>query len=268
MSFFKHPCTSDSSWLLCEAIVAWLLTHCHRKVGWLCWPYTAWLYVLNLPVLFFSLIFLIAPYWHWQQAHLHLLYLHSFPCWDAWWAELMDSMEGLHQSRELTRACSSRILVYLLFSISFSLFHSEIHERSNPLCEERLPRVRDRVGDASPRISAPGLCLCWADGAAFALHPQGQEDNSPQDVLRDTQPDGARPRKQVSGRLPGAGISLSPWMVAVILCTGVGEQEQGSGHTQWPSKGSEHALGRVGGGVWATWGVAQLLGYARGTSMP
>lgn len=65
--------------------------------------------------------------------------------------------------------------------------------------------------------------------------------------------------------LPGAGILLSPWMVAVIFCTGVGEQHWGSGHTI--QQGEPAALGRVGGGDRATWGVAQLLGYARGTSV-
>lgn len=224
--------------------------------------------VCSLPILFSSLILLMAPYWHWQQAHLHRLYLHSFPMlgclvsrnngqqWE------LTAVQRTHMGMQL-----QNIHLFIVFHLFFSLFHSEIHERSNPLCEERLARVRDRVGDASPRIPALGLCLCWADVAALALHPQGQEDNSPQDVLRDTQHDSVRPREQVNGGFPGAGIALSLSMVVDIFLAGLGEQAWGSGLTQNPAREVSTALGRVAGGVWATWALAQLLGCARETSL-
>lgn len=154
--------------------------------------------VLISPILFFSLVLLIAPHWDGLQSDLHLLYLHSFQCCGAGRVEITNSTEGSKNSHR----CNCWISIYLLlpFSFFFLFFflHSEIHERSNPLCEERLSCFRNWVGDASPRISPLGLCLCWPAVAAFALHPQRQEDDTPQDVLRDTQHDSVRPRKQVS----------------------------------------------------------------------
>lgn len=115
--------------------------------------------------------------------------------------EITNSAEGWCQLKELTADGSTECPLTCCFSFSFFLlifFYSEIHERSNTLREERLPCFGDWVGDASPRVSPVGLCICWPPVAAFALHPPGQENDTTQDVLRDTQHDGVRPRKQVS----------------------------------------------------------------------
>lgn len=108
---------------------------------------------------------------------------------------------GLIPVRKTHVGCNYWVSIYLLLSFFFFffLFHSEVHERSHPLCEERLSSFRNWVGDASSRISPLGLRLCRPPVAAFALHPQRQEDNTAQDVLCDAQHDGVRPREQVSG---------------------------------------------------------------------
>lgn len=176
----------------------------------------------------------------------------------------MNSAEDGYQFKELTAA--EYPFTYCFPVSFFFLFHSEIHERSNPLCEERLPCFRNWVGDTSPRISSLGLRLCWPPVAAFTLHPQRQEDYTAQDVLCDAQHDGVRPRKQVGGGYSGSwGFAFALYCLWPFQHWG---WWAGAGNGLWLHRAtqqgaSEHWFGM--GGVWAIWCRVQLLGCARET---
>lgn len=87
---------------------------------------------------------------------------------------------------------------------------SEVHARSHTLCEERLPSVWDRVGNASARIPAVrGQLLRPSVITVLLLLPKRPEKHPPQDVLRHKEHGLGWPREQVkAANLILAALSL------------------------------------------------------------